>query len=82
MTCDLEDSAVAELLPLLLNGNDDRFRDALGLLLNAAMLLERQQHLRAEPFERTEARNGHANGFKDKRYKTRLDLPPFQWRFG
>jgi transposase-like protein len=72
MTCDLEDSAVADLLPLLMNGNDDRFRDALGLLLNAAMLLERQRHLRAEPFERTDARNGHANGFKEKRYKTRL----------
>ncbi len=72
MTCDLEDNAVADLLPLLMNGNDDRFRDALGLLLNAAMLLERQRHLRAEPFERTDTRNGHANGFKDKRYKTRL----------
>jgi len=72
MTCDLEDSAVAVLLPLLTNGDEDRLREALRLLLNAAMLLERQHHLRAEPFERTEARNGHANGFKDKRYQTRL----------
>jgi transposase-like protein len=72
MTCNLEDSAVADLLPLLTSGDDDRFSDALRLLLNAAMLLERQRHLRAEPFERTEARNGHANGFKDKRFKTRL----------
>lgn len=72
MTCNLEDSAVAELLPLLMSGDDNRFADALSLLLNAAMLLERQRHLRAEPFERTEERNGHANGFKEKRFKTRL----------
>ena len=72
MTCDLENSALAELLPLLVSGQSDRLRDALELMLNLSMLLERQQHLRAEPFERTEARNGQANGFKDKNFQTRL----------
>jgi Transposase and inactivated derivatives len=72
MTCDLEDSAVADLLPLLTGGDADRFKDALRLLVNAAMLLERQRHLGAEPHERTEHRNGHANGFKGKRFQTRL----------
>ena len=37
------------------------------LLLNAAMQIERQKHLGAAPHERTEQRNGHANGFKDKK---------------
>lgn len=41
MTCDFEDNALAELLPLLTGGNGDRFRDALRLLLDAAMVLER-----------------------------------------
>jgi putative transposase len=75
MTCDSENTTeggLAALLPLLTSGQEDRFCEALRLLLNAAMLLERQHHLRAEPFERTETRNGHANGFKDKRYQTRL----------
>jgi transposase-like protein len=72
MTCEDEDSAATALLPLLTSGNEDRLRDALELLLNAAMLLERQRHLRAEPHERTESRNGHANGFKDKTFSTRL----------
>lgn len=72
MTCDLENNALADLLPLLTNGSEDRFRDALSLLLNAAMLLERQQHLRATPHERTPERNGYANGFKDKHLATRL----------
>lgn len=72
MTCDFEDNALAELLPLLTGGNGDRFRDALRLLLDAAMVLERQQHLRAAPYERNEERNGHANGFKGKAFQTRL----------
>jgi transposase-like protein len=72
MTCDLENSALAELLPLLTGGDENRFAEALRLLLNAAMILERQRHLQAEPFERTESRNGHANGFKDKSFQTRL----------
>lgn len=72
MTCENEDNALAALLPLLTNGDDERFKDALRLLLNASMVLERQQHLRAAPYERTEERQGHANGFKDKAFQTRL----------
>lgn len=72
MPCDNEDNVLAALLPLLTNGDDNRFRDALGLLLNAAMLLERQNHLRAAPHERTEQRDGYANGFKDKAFASRL----------
>lgn len=47
------------------------------MLLNAAMLLERACHLRADPYERAEARNGHANGFKPRTLQTsigKLDL--------
>ena len=42
------------------------------VLLNAAMQIECQKHLGAAPHERTEQRNGHANGFKDKTLHTRL----------
>ncbi len=42
------------------------------VLLNGAMQLERQKHLGAAPRERTEARTGHANGFKDKTLSTRV----------
>jgi len=72
MTCDLRIARQRVLLPLLTGGDENRFREALQLLLNAAMVLERQQHLRAAPFERTDERNGHANGFKDKAFRTRL----------
>ena len=75
MTRENEDSALAALLPwleVLMGGDDDRFRDALQLLLNTAMLLERQRHLRAASHERTADRDGHANGFKDRFPATRL----------
>ena len=42
------------------------------LIVNAAMLLERQRHLHAGPHERSVDRTGYANGFKEKSVKTRL----------
>jgi putative transposase len=85
MTCDLENttesaaraegalSALTDFLPLLTSGQSgERFRGALEMLLNLAMLVERQQHLQAAPYERADGRNGHANGFKDKALRSRL----------
>ena len=50
----------------------DALPDLFRVLLNAAMQIERQKHLGAAPNERTEARTGHANGYKDKTLATRL----------
>jgi putative transposase len=36
------------------------------------MLQELAHALKAQPYQRTEARTGHANGFKDKTLTTRL----------
>jgi len=49
-------------------------------LLNAAMLLEREKHLRASPYQRGTDRNGYANGFKPRSFQTAigsldLDIP-------
>jgi transposase-like protein len=41
-------------------------------VFNAAMRLERQEHLRAESHERCAERNGRANGFKERHLTTRL----------
>jgi len=40
--------------------------------MNEAMKIERSQFLEAGPYERSPDRTGHANGFKDKRIKTRV----------
>lgn len=44
---------------------------AIGLLINAAMKIERSQHLQATANERTDQRLGFANGFKPKTLLTR-----------
>ena len=72
MTCDKEDSTLEGLLQLLTDGDNDRFAPALQLLLNTALLIEGQKHLNAQPYQRTEERAGHANGFKPKTLQTRL----------
>ena len=45
---------------------------AVGVLLNEVMKLERTHALGAAPYQRTEARRGYANGFKPKTLHTRL----------
>ena len=67
----LTPDAVSELLTLL-TSSENPLSGLLAEVLNAAMLLERQHHLRADRHERTDERNGYANGYKDRTLKTRL----------
>ncbi len=46
--------------------------DALSLLLNEAMRLERQNYLKAAPYERCAERRSYANGFKPKKLNSRV----------
>ena len=48
------------------------------ILINEAMRLEREQYLRAGPYERTPERCGHANGYKPKTVKTRVGEIQFE----
>ena len=54
--------------------------DLIRIIINQAMQIERENYLRAKPYERTEERQGHANGYKPKTVKTRvgevnIDIP-------
>ena len=40
------------------------------ILMNAAMLLEREKHIGASPYQRGTDRNGYANGFKPRTFQT------------
>lgn len=40
------------------------------MIINKAMLIERSVHLRADPYERSEERNGYANGLKDRGFQS------------
>lgn len=72
MTCPNEFTLPQTLLEQIADQSFEALPEALRLLLNAAMLLERQKHLQAQPYERTAERQAHANGFKDKTVQTRI----------
>lgn len=57
---------------LLQHGLADGLPRIAEMLLNAAMLLERNAHLQAAPHERSEDRSGYANGFKPRGLNTSL----------
>lgn len=54
------------VLQLLTEQGHSGFAEGLRLLVNEAMRQERASVLQAQPYERTEARLGHANGYKPK----------------
>lgn len=73
MTKPEQHTAHADPINLLLeHGLADGLPRIATMLMNAAMLLERTAHLQAQPHQRTEARNGYANGFKPRTLNTTL----------
>ena len=67
-----EDRPVGDAVELLKDHGFDGLAEAVTVLLNAAMVAERSDHLGAKPYERSATRTGYANGYKDKTLKTRL----------
>lgn len=67
-----QDTRLADVMELLAQSGLDGLSDALRILLNAAMLLERERYLGAAAYERTPERRGYANGFKPKTLATRV----------
>src|SRR5262249_35337441 len=59
-------------MELLTEQGSDGFLEAMRILLNAAMVFEREHFLQAAPYERTTERRDYANGFKPKSLRTRL----------
>lgn len=60
------------VVQLLTEQGSDGFAEGIRLLVNEAMVRERSSALRAEPYQRSDARLGHANGYKDKTLSTRV----------
>ena len=52
--------------------------DLVRVLVNEAMRVERENFLQAKPYERSEERQGHANGYKPKTVKTRVGEVTFE----
>jgi putative transposase len=67
-----QDTRLTDVLELLTQSGLDGLADALRVLLNAAMLIERERYLGASAYERSPERRGYANGFKPKTLATRV----------
>ena len=72
MNPDLKASIAEEVVEELMEEGTEAFRSVLEKLFNVAMRIEQSDYLGAEPYERSDTRRGHANGYKDKRIKTRV----------
>src|SRR5919205_2910956 len=67
------DSNVIEtVVQLLCESGLSQMAEAVRIMLNEAMKIERSQTIGAGPYERTDRRQGYANGFKAKTVETRL----------
>ncbi len=75
-----KDTVYDQIMEILIHHGTDELTQVYETLYNEAMLIERERHLHAEPYQRTEQRQGYANGFKNKQLKSkagtlRLKIP-------
>ena len=69
---ELDITASHELLNSILDRGLDGLPAALSILINQAMIAERSSALGAGPYQRSQDRKGHANGFKHRTFNTRM----------
>ncbi|MFT5728827.1 MAG: putative transposase [Desulforhopalus sp.] len=72
MTCHSEHNQFDSAMELLIENGFNGIADAVSLLMNTAMQIERSRYLKAELYERTDQRQSYANGYKSKTVKTRV----------
>lgn len=72
MAMQVKNSKLLEAVELISEKGFEGMLEAMQILLNEAMLIERARYLQAAPYERTETRQDYANGFKPKQIKTKL----------
>lgn len=78
MTNHTDPDLLKTVLQLLTDEGSSGFAEGLRLLVNEAMVQERAAVLNAAPYERTEERLGHANGFKAKTFISRFGPIPLR----
>jgi putative transposase len=73
-----ESNLVDTFVQLLCESGMSQMAEAVRIMLNEAMRLERSQVIEAQPYQCTESRRGYANGFKPKTLDTRLGAITFE----
>lgn len=69
---EIDSSLLKELIEVVSGEGSEGMAKAFSLLLNESMKRERSEALGAKPYERTEERQGYANGYKPKSLNTRM----------
>lgn len=69
---EFDPNAMEPFVELFAKQDPDAMRQMMQTMLNACMLADRKRFLGAGPYERSEQRTSHANGFKERTFKTRL----------
>jgi putative transposase len=77
MTHQTDPELLNTVLQLLTGQGPEGLAEGIRILVNEAMRQERSQVLQAQPYQRIETRQGHANGFKPKTLATRLGAVTF-----
>ena len=85
MTQRQDNTAIMTVLEIINSNGLEGLGEAVSILINEAMKIERSSVLKAGPWERSNSRTGYANGYKNKSVVTklgRLDLNVPQVRGG
>lgn len=72
MAVRVENNKLSEAVELIAEEGFGGMAEAMQILLNEAMFVERTRHLQALPYERNPMRQDYANGFKPKQLKTQM----------
>jgi transposase-like protein len=67
-----DSNVIDSVIQLLCENGLSHMAEAMTLMLNEAMRVERSQAIGADPYQRTDQRRGYANGFKAKTVATRV----------
>ena len=67
-----QNNAIQSVMELVMENGFSGMGEAFQIIFNEAMRLERSKHLQALPYERSEDRQGYANGYKLKTVSTRI----------
>jgi putative transposase len=72
MTHQMQSNELSEAVQLLADNGFEGMANAMQVLFNEAMRLERTEYIGADPYERTDQRRSYANGFKAKTVNSRI----------
>lgn len=72
MAVRVENNKLSEAVELIAEKGFSGMAEAMQILFNEAMLIERAHYLQLAPYERSEQRQDYANGFKSKHIKTKI----------